>query len=209
MIHSQFARGSGSWWIYFLKRSCWQWQTTLLALQTVKWTAWLQAADGFRLSADGICIVSVLSVLTFRGDLERGRGVGYPHRSTNLQITGTVTGGKYERRTRVPLLVFECHYWLVTACIRRTECCICLSLYWGPHVISHCLLSQGCSNFFTWGPLPRTYSYLFIQVCLPRSWHIYVQAAVGLRLKGLLVVYHFPTDNLYLLITCTSLRFKA
>ena len=82
-------------------------------------------------------------------------------RSTNLQITGTVTGGKYERRTRVPLLVFECHYWLVTACIRRTECCICLSLYWGPHVISHCLLSQGCSNFFAWGSPPDLFTLVY------------------------------------------------
>ena len=140
------------------------------------------------------------------GDLEGG--FGYPHRSTNLQITGTVTGEKYERRTRVPLLVFECHYWLVTACIRRTECCICLSLYWGPHVISHCLLSQGCSNFFAWGSPPDLFILVY-KVCLPCSSHIYVQAAVGLRLKGLLVFHDFPTDNLYLLITCTSLRFEA
>ena len=58
-------------------------------------------------------------------------------------------------------------------------------------------------------PPPTTYSYLFIQVCLPCSSHVYVQAAVGLRLKGLLVFHDFPTDNLYLLIICTSLRFEA
>ena len=96
-----------------------------------------------------------------RGSGGRGEGVGYPHRSTNLQITGTVTGGKYERRTRVPVPLFECHYWWVTVCIRRTECCICLSLYWGPHVISHCLLSQGCSNFFAWGPPPDLFILVY------------------------------------------------